>query len=230
MNKTLFIIKKVVTWVFIVVAACMMLFTIISATCFDKANRSLLGYKMFVVLSDSMKATDFESGDLIFSKNIKDISKLQVGDIISFYSSNPDNFGEIVTHKIRAKTRDNAGNPGFVTYGTTTNVDDESIVTYDMIVGKYQFRLAKIGAFFQFLKTTPGYIICILIPFLFLIGVQGANTIQAFRLYKKEQLAVLQAEKEELAKEREKTEALMAELMAMKAEINAMKEGEAKNA
>jgi signal peptidase len=214
---------KVVSWTFLVIAAAMMVFTIVSVTTFDRADRGVFGYKMFIVLSDSMKATDFRAGDLVVSKAIKDKSVLKPGDIITFQSTDPDNLGEIITHKIRKKTTDSEGNPGFITYGTTTGVDDETIVTYDMVLGKYQFRIPKAGKFFRFLKTTPGYIVCILIPFLFLIGIQGFNTVMAFRQYKKEQLETLRQEKEELAKERAKTEALMSELLAMKSEIEAMK-------
>lgn len=220
------LIKKIVSWIFVAIAVFMMIFTIVSVSTFDRIDRGIFGYKMFIVLSDSMKATDFAAGDLVISREIKDISTLQAGDIITFLSANPDNFGQIITHKIREKTVDNQGKPGFITYGTTTDVNDETIVTYDMILGKYQFHLPKVGKFFQFLKTTPGYIVCILIPFLFLIGMQGIQTVQAFKLYRKEQLAVLQSEKEELAKEREKAEALMAELLAMKAEMEAKKKEE----
>ncbi len=35
---------------------------------FDRADRSLFGYKAFIVLSDSMSATDFSAGDLVLSK------------------------------------------------------------------------------------------------------------------------------------------------------------------
>ena len=44
--------KNIGTWVVIVVAILMMLFTIISATTLDKNNRSLFGVKSFKVLSD----------------------------------------------------------------------------------------------------------------------------------------------------------------------------------
>ena len=42
---------------------------------------------------------------------------------------------------------------------------------YSDVLGKYQFSIAKLGTFFQFLKTPKGYICCILIPFLLLIGI-----------------------------------------------------------
>ena len=135
---------------------------------------------MFIVLSDSMSKTDFDAGDLVLSKEV-DPSELQVGDIISYQSTNEENYGETVTHKIRDLTTDAEGAPGFVTYGTTTDTNDENIVTYSFVLGKYQTHLPGVGKFFQFLKTTPGYIACIFIPFLLLILMQGINSIRLFR-------------------------------------------------
>ena len=173
----------------------MMIFTVVSVNTFDRNDRNIFGYKMFIVLSDSMKKTDFDAGDLVLVKEV-DPSTLQVGDIISYQSTNAENYGETVTHKIRALTKDAEGNPGFITYGTTTDTNDENIVTYSFVLGKYQTKLPGVGKFFQFLKTTPGYIICIFLPFLLLIVMQGVSSIRLFRKYKKEQQSELQAEKD----------------------------------
>lgn len=235
MKKAFHIIKSVLVWLVAALAVCMMIFTIVSVNTFDRADRSLFGYKAFIVLSDSMSATDFSAGDLVLSKEV-DPSTLQAGDIISFQSTDPDNYGEVVTHKIRERTTDENGNPGFITYGTTTGENDETIVTYDFVLGKYQTRLPGVGKFFQFLKTTPGYIVCIFLPFLLLILVQGFNSIRLFRRYKQEQLAELEAQREqekaELAAERERLEAerlqsqqLMAELQKLKKQLDEKQSG-----
>ena len=235
MKKALHILKTVLVWLVVALAVCMMIFTIVSVNTFDRTDRSIFGYKAFIVLSDSMSATDFSAGDLVLSKEV-DPSTLQAGDIISFQSTDPDNYGEVVTHKIRELTTDENGNPGFVTYGTTTGKNDETIVTYDFVLGKYQAKLPGVGTFFQFLKTTPGYIVCIFLPFLLLILVQGINSIRLFRRYKQEQLAEIEAQREqeraELAAERERLEAerlqsqqLMAELQKLKKQLDEKQSG-----
>ena len=164
MKKTWNIIKKVIVWMIVVFSVGMMAFTIISVTTFDRADRSVFGYSAFIVLSDSMKATDFDAGDLVIIKQT-DPSTLKEGDIISFQSPDEANYGEIVTHKIREVTTDEDGNPGFVTYGTTTDSNDQGIVTYNLVIGKYKGHIPNVGTFFQFLKTVPGYFICIFTPF-----------------------------------------------------------------
>lgn len=216
--KILKIIRSIFVWLFVVLAVGMMVFTIVSVSTFDRADRNLFGYKAFIVLSDSMKKTDFDAGDLVLIKEVEP-STLKEGDIIAYTSQNTANFGETVTHKIRKLVTDAEGNPGFVTYGTTTDTDDETVVTYPYVLGKYQSHIPKVGKFFQFLKTTPGYIVCILVPFLILILMEGLRTISLFKKYKAEQQAELQAERDQIAQEREETQRMMQELLAMKKEM-----------
>lgn len=218
MKKALNIIKNIFVWLITIFAIFMMIFTLVSVNTFNRAERNLFGYKMFIVLSDSMSKTDFDAGDIVLVKET-DPASLKEGDIIAYISQNSHNFGEIVTHKIRKLTTDANGSPGFITYGTTTDTDDETIVTYPYVVGKYTGHIPKAGTFFQFLKTTPGYIICILLPFLLLILFQGLNTIRLFRRYKQEQLEEIQEERERLEAERVKSEKLMQELLELKQQL-----------
>jgi len=216
--KALKIIRSIFVWLMVALAVFMMIFTVISVSTFDRADRNLFGYKAFIVLSDSMSKTDFSAGDLVLVKEV-DPSTLKEGDIIAYTSQNTSNYGETVTHKIRKLTTDANGEPGFVTYGTMTDTDDETIVTYPYVLGKYQGRIPKVGAFFQFLKSTPGYIVCILVPFVALILIEGIRCISLFRKYKAEQQAELQAERDKIEAERAETQRMMQELLQMKAQM-----------
>ena len=218
MKKALNLIKNIFVWLMVVLAVFMMIFTVISVNTFDRSDRSLFGYKAFIVLSDSMSKTDFNAGDLVLIKEV-DPKTLKEGDIIAYTSQNTSNYGETVTHKIRKLTTDASGAPGFITYGTTTDTDDEIVVTYPYVLGKYQSHIPNVGKFFQFLKTTPGYIICILMPFMLLILFQGLNCIKLFRRYKIEQLAEMKAEREKIEAERAESQKIMAELQALKAQL-----------
>ncbi len=218
MKKTLQVLKKILVILMVLIAVAMMIFTIVSVTTFDRTDRDLFGYKAFIVLSDSMSKTDFKAGDLILVKEV-DPATLQVGDIVSYESTNPENFGEVVTHKIRALTTDENGDPGFITYGTTTDTDDENIVTYPYVLGKYQKALANVGSFFQFLKTTPGYFVCIFLPFMLLIVIQAINSVKLFKQYKNEQMQQVQAERDQLKAEREASQQMMQELLALRREL-----------
>jgi signal peptidase len=218
MKKALNIIKNIFVWVVAVIAICMMIFTLVSVNTFNRAERDLFGYKVFIVMSDSMSKTDFDAGDIVLVKEV-DPAALKEGDIIAYTSQNTHNFGETVTHKIRQLTTDAEGNPGFITYGTTTDTDDETVVTYPYVLGRYSGKIPKLGTFFHFLKTTPGYIVCILTPFLLLILLQGLNCIKLFRRYKQEQLDEMQAEREKIEAERLQSQKMMQELLALKQQL-----------
>lgn len=218
MKAVLYKIKDILTWIFVFISMGMMVFTIISVNTFDKADRDLFGYKAFIVLSDSMSKSDINSGDLIIIKET-DPSTLKEGDIISYTSTSLENYGETITHKIRSLTTDENGNLGFITYGTTTDTDDENIVTYERVLGKYENCIPKVGKFFNFLKTTPGYFYCILIPFMVLILMQAIDSINLFRKYKEEQKAELQAQRDEIAREKAESKRMIEELMKLKEEL-----------
>lgn len=213
-------VKSILVWVIVILAVFMMIFTVISVTTFNRNDRDLFGYKAYIVNTDSMAATDFYAGDLILVKEV-DPSTLQEGDIITFLSQNEDSFGEVITHKIRRKTVDAAGNLSFVTYGTTTGTDDRTLVTDVYILGKYQGHLPGVGTFFNFLKTPQGYIVCIFVPFMLLIIYQGINCIRIFRRYKQEQLEAMQAERDKIEAERAESARMMEELQALKAQLQA---------
>ena len=218
MKKAFGILKTTLVWLVVLLAVSMMIFTIISVTTFNRNDRDLFGFKMYIVNSDSMAATDFDAGSLILVKNV-DPATLKVGDIITFMSQDTNSFGETITHKIRKITTDAEGNPGFITYGTTTNVDDETIVTYPYVLGKYQSAIPGLGTFFNFLKTTPGYFVCIFTPFMLIIIYEGVKFFNLFRRYKKEQMDEMQAEKDKIEAEKAENAKMLEELKALKAQL-----------
>lgn len=226
--KALNVIKNIAAWIVVAFAVFMMVFTVVSVSVFDRADRSLFGYKAFAVLSDSMSKTDFSAGDLVLIKDV-DAATLKEGDIIAYISQNTANYGETVTHKIRSLTTDANGNPGFITYGTTTDTDDETVVTYPYVIGKYVAKITGVGKFFEFLKSTPGYIVCILTPFLLLIVAEGIHCIRLFKRYKSEQQAEINAEREKLAAEKAEMQKMMQELLTMKSQLNGAGEAKKEN-
>ena len=226
MKKALNVMKKILVWFVVIVAVSMMIFTIISVRTFNRNDRNLFGYRIYIVNTDSMSATDFDAGDLIFVKETNP-AKLKEGDIISFVSQNTESFGETITHKIRKKTTDAEGHKGFVTYGTTTDTDDATIVTYPYVLGKYQGRIPALGHFFNFLKTTPGYFTCIFLPFMLIIIYEAIRFFTLFRRYKAEQMAAVQAEREQIEAERAENARMLEELKALKAQMEEKRNNEA---
>ena len=217
MNKALRIVKNVLVWTVVAAAVLMMIFTFVSVRTFDRNDRSLFGYKLYIVRSNSMRPT-FEAGDLILVKEV-DPRTLKEGDVITFISQSNESWGETVTHKIRSLTYDAEGNPGFVTYGTDTGVDDDGILTYPYILGQYQTHVPNLGTFFNFLKTTQGYFICIFTPFMLIILYEGVKLVNLFRRYRSEQMQEMKQERDRIREEREENERMLKELQALKAQL-----------
>ena len=212
------IVRRVLLILIVALAVGMVVFTIFSVTVFDQNDRGIFGFKFFVVQTDSMAATDFKAGDVVISKEV-DPETLKPGDIITFISRDGSSYGETITHKIRRLTTDAEGRPAFVTYGTTTNSDDRSPVSYQYIIGKYVGRIPGIGDFFAFIKTPPGYMICIFVPFILLIMYHGFNVIRMFRRYRREQKEEMETERQQLEDERTETMRMLEELRKLQAKL-----------
>lgn len=243
-KKTLGVIKNIAVWTLFAVTMLIMVFTLISSILFNTDSndkKGLFGLKFYVVLSDSMKEDAsggkgyFAAGDVIVCKEV-DPKTLKPGDVITFMSSNDvtsneekatyGKFGATITHKIREVTTDEKGRPCFVTYGTTTGKDDMATVSYGDVYAKYAFKIPFAGYFFNFVKTTPGYIVCILIPFLLIIVLQIMNFVKVFRKYRAEQMNEMREERSKLEEDKKANEKMMEELLALKAELERARSGE----
>ena len=227
-KKALGTVSKVLTWILIILTVFMMIFTIFSVLTFDRNDRNLFGIRFYIVLTDSMSPSEnnkdddvhFNAGDIVLIKNTENARDLEPGDVIAFISQNSSSYGETITHMIRERKHTEDGKLlGYVTYGTNTGTDDEALVEPEYVLGTYVGKLPKLGKFFEFIKTKNGYFFCILIPFLLLIVLQGANTVKLFRQYKKEERADIDAEREQIAKEREESAAMLRELQALKEQL-----------
>ena len=223
------IVSKVLTGIVVAITVGMMIFTIVSSIFFDENEKNLFGIRFYIVLSDSMSPSElnkdfpihFNAGDLVLSKIVDNPYALQPGQVISFVSQNEESFGETFTHAIREVRKTKEGKViGYVTYGTNTDTNDIAIVQPEYVLGTYWGHLPAIGHFFNFLKTTPGYIVCILVPFLLLILYQGVSTVQLFRRYRKEQMADMEEERAQIAEERKQSAEMMQELLALREQLS----------
>ena len=230
-KKGLNIALKVLTIIVVVFTVFMMVFTIFSvSTVNSDKGRTVFGYKFFIVLTGSMKETEvnkdldvhFNEGDIIIVKDLEleEKKQLKEGDIITFVSGNEESFGKTISHMIKSVIKDKNGNvTGYKTFGTATGAEDESPVEVSDVLGVYSSKLPKLGNFFNFVKSTKGYIVCILVPFLLLILYNGINCIRLFKKYKSEQNKAIEEEKAEIAQERQQNAEMMKELLALKAEL-----------
>ena len=180
LKKTGTIVISVLLWLVILVAALYAFTTI--ATRDNQNVSSLLGYTPLVVKSDSMAPT-FSAGDLIFIKKC-DTSTLKQGDIICFHTI-IDNEYALNTHRIQKI--DTVGDArSYTTLGDNNNgIADAHIISDGDIVGKYVGDLPKAGKVMDFLSSSMGFLIVIVLPMLLFFIYQVYNLIMiAIRLKK----------------------------------------------
>lgn len=138
----------------------------IKSVFFPKQVPSILGYKPFIVMSNSMK-DEFAKGDLIISK-VVDYNDLEKGDIISFKTSKKF----VVTHRIYEEVDEN-GSICYITKGDNNNAEDSGLVCSKDFEGKYIKKYAGVGTVLVFIQQPFGFammmliiiIICLIIYF-----------------------------------------------------------------
>lgn len=172
MKKVVTIITSVLLWIIILVAA-LYAFTTISTK--DSNNvSSVLGYTPMVVKSNSMAPT-FNAGDMIFIKKC-DTSKLTEGDIICFHTIIENEYS-LNTHRIQ-KIDEANGVRSYTTIGDNNNgVSDSHIISDGDIVGKYIGHLPKVGRVMDFISSSVGFLIIIVLPMLIFFIYQVYNLI-----------------------------------------------------
>lgn len=137
---------------------------------------SLFGIRMFSIQTESMYPT-LLPGDLIFDKGVKDPSELRKGDIITYWTVIN---GERVlnTHRIH-EIYDGGGYLIFATKGDNNTAADALTVHESEVVGKYSVRVAGVGKVFDYLQTSTGFLIVVVVPvFLFFLF----HLVQFFRV------------------------------------------------
>lgn len=128
---------------------------------------SVGGVMPLIVLTDSMYPV-IESGDMIICKTV-DAEQVQVDDVISFFDP-AGNGTSIVTHRVLEVTEQD-GMIAWRTKGDNNNTEDRLLVTQDKLVAQYDgVRLAGFGNVALFMQTTPGLIVCVVLPILLLVG------------------------------------------------------------
>ena len=158
-----------------------------------------------IVMTDSMYPY-IKSGDLILCRTT-DAADVKTGDVISFFD--PEGNGtSVVTHRVTEIVTGD-GTLQFRTKGDANNTEDKTLVPAESLVGVYRSRIGGMGSVALFMQTTPGLIVCVGLPIILLVGYDMIRR----RMYERSRKV--------------DTDALMAELEALRAAQNAGTQPEA---
>ncbi len=206
-RKTIKIILNVLLWVFVLFAV--VITVLVFAAQNDENGVPSIGGKCIITIqSDSMKPT-FEQGDMIIGQKLTDDEKKSLkpksddyeGDIITF-PIEINGIPTFNTHRIIEVVRDESGNiTGYRTKGdnTQTNmVADTDTVRWEKVVSKYTgTRMAGLGRFLDFLKSSTGFLVVIVIPLVLFFVYELIRFVFALKTVKGKGAKQISAEDEE---------------------------------
>ena len=115
--------------------------------------------------------------------------------------------GKVITHQVIEILEDGT----FRTKGTNNNTEDKTPVPAENLVGVYKLRIPLAGHVAIFLQTTPGLIVCIVLPIVLFVAYE-----------------LIRRRKFDKAKQ-EDTDALLKELAALRAEKEQKEQSEQEN-
>ncbi len=125
---------------------------------------SFMGWKPFIVLSDSMEG-EIEKGDLVIVKEVEE-QEIKPGDIIAYRID-----GIVITHRL-VETIEINGEIKYITKGDNNAEKDSGYIVYEQIEGEYQFAISGLGNIAIFIQTPLGMVISLSIPIMLLLLMQ----------------------------------------------------------
>ena len=159
-------------------------------------------YKILQVMSGSMSG-EFETGDTILIKEIKEESDLKIGDVITYRIAK----NTLVTHRIVNITKIGES-LNYTLKGDANNVEDSEKILFSSIEGIYVKKLILIGKIISFMQKPYGMVIIFVVPILLILYIINAERTKEIKRnkrrekrliyemqYTKEQLGEVQNEK-----------------------------------
>ena len=170
----------------------------------------LLGFQCYNVISPSMEP-EYMVGDLIYVKDV-DPTTIKEGDVITFIVNEDLVVG---THRV---VRVDAENQRFYTKGDANEIEDQSPVHFNNVIGVPKFAIPKLGYVSDFVQNPPGMYITIGVGIILILAVFLPDMIGKKKNEDKDkEVAAVQTEIDATAEENER---LKAEIERLKAETH----------
>lgn len=150
-NKTK-TIKKIVEIIAIILIYNIILIIVSSI---NGKNFNILGYKAYIVTTDSMQPS-INEGDIVIVKNGKK-DKIRQGDVITFNQND-----EVITHRV-IKNITEESNVEYITKGDNNNTEDTFKVKYDDVIGKVIITIPYLGKIISILDNKIIILILLLV-------------------------------------------------------------------
>ncbi len=193
MNKKKSLCRKIVgglEWAILIFSMCFMIY-VLSETAKGKVAK-IMGRSLLHIVTGSMEPT-ISVDDYVVVKKVN-ANTLKVGDIIAYYSEDPEIEGRIVIHRIVEITEKGR----YRTKGDANQVPDDFLVSYDQIIGKYVRRSGIFNWISTFGNPKKLLLVVVVIPLFLMAVFETKNLAGAVKDSVKKKNGGMTAEEQEL--------------------------------
>lgn len=171
LKNGLHIFTKILSWalfvILLIIAAFLLYYYVATKVYAAKGPGYEPNFSIYTIISGSMKET-IQVYDTVVNVKVNNPKDIEVGDVITFISSGIMTSGMTTTHRVIAITEED-GEVCFQTQGDANPVPDQSCAKYSNIIGKVVLVIPQLGQIQFFLASKAGWLLCILIPALYII-------------------------------------------------------------
>ncbi len=183
--------KRIIHYIFTVIMYSVFLimilvFLVIIINFIDQKNNLKKGLQKpalvsaYTIVSPSM-VPNINVLDVIITTRVSDPSKIKVGDVITFNSTDYRSSGVTVTHRVKKIEKTSDGKYLFTTKGDANNTEDATRQPFSSIYGKVLIRLPKLGYIQYILSSVLGWVLLIIVPTVLIIGADIIKIIKTIK-------------------------------------------------
>ncbi|MCI8575447.1 MAG: signal peptidase I [Bacilli bacterium] len=212
-KKTAKLIADIVSWtiltILVVIAAFLLYYFVANKIYASKGEQFSPAIGLYTIVSPSMEP-NLRVYDVIIDKKVNSPNEIKVGDIITFISTSTISKGLTITHRVVALVETENGIE-YKTKGDNNMSPDSTTVQFKNILGKVVIKVPQLGRVQQFLSTSSGWLLVVVIPAVLIIF---NDILKIFKLTgaKKKVTNALQTEEQKEQKEIAKKEEIKVEL------------------
>ncbi len=162
------IISWVIFTILIIIGALLLYYAVSMRLYATKGDKFEPKFALYTIVSPSM-VPNLNVYDTIVDLRVDKKEDIKVNDVITFISTSSISSGMTVTHRVVEIVNDGDGTISYRTKGDNNLTTDSSTAPYENVIGKVWFKIPQLGRLQFFIASKGGWLICVLIPALFII-------------------------------------------------------------
>ncbi len=172
----------------VIFLVCVIAFALIAYVFLAQIHKDDNNYKpsisFYTIVSPSMNPV-IKVYDVVVNIKPSGPEDIEIGDIITYVSTNSTSEGMTITHRVVAITKAENGNYEYQTQGDNNSEPDGVLVTYDNVIGKEIMIIPKLGKIQFLLANKKSWLLLLLIPVMIFVFKDIYDLIELFGLRRK---------------------------------------------